>query len=75
MFFSFIDHSFEEHRKFYERNSAKEVLPILNWYSIHLLIRNFKRPDILLELAYVWNIRSWINAVEVLLLEVPFYKL
>ena len=31
----------------------KEVLSILNSYSIHPLIQTCKRPDILLELAYV----------------------
>ena len=31
----------------------KEVLSVLNWYSIHPLVRLCKGPDILLELTYV----------------------
>ena len=72
---SFIDHSFEEHRKILKRKQCKGSIFDIKLSSIHLLIQTCKGPDILLELAYVQKIKNFDNAIESLLLKILFHTL
>ena len=48
IFYSFIDHGFEERRNILKGKQREGGI-----ISVHPLIRTSKRPDILLELGYI----------------------